>query len=181
MKLFEQFGLNPDWLKKGSGPMYLRTEQGYSPVDAPLTGVSEESIRYGSPDAKSTIVSVYSTQSSLGEGEPASLLLGRLNIPQSFASQGLYVVRTEVSGMEPYIQKGAFVGVDTLQKHVASGELYGVSLPYEGLVIKRVYVDMQDSRLVLRSEKASYPEVYLPLKGHEAHIVGRVAWVLQRM
>ena len=33
MKLFEQFGLNPDWLKKGNGPMYLRTEQGYLPVD----------------------------------------------------------------------------------------------------------------------------------------------------
>ena len=31
MKLFEKFGLNPDWLKQGVGPMYLRTEQGYVP------------------------------------------------------------------------------------------------------------------------------------------------------
>ena len=31
MKLFEKFGLSPDWLKQGIGPMYLRTEQGYMP------------------------------------------------------------------------------------------------------------------------------------------------------
>lgn len=35
MKLFEKFGLNPDWLKQGVGPMYLRTEHGYMPQDAP--------------------------------------------------------------------------------------------------------------------------------------------------
>ena len=31
MKLFERFGLNPDWLKYGVGPLYLRTEKGYCP------------------------------------------------------------------------------------------------------------------------------------------------------
>lgn len=36
MKLFERFGLNPDWLKYGVGPLYLRTEKGYCPQEAPL-------------------------------------------------------------------------------------------------------------------------------------------------
>ena len=35
MKLFERFGLNPDWLKYGVGPLYLRTEKGYCPQEAP--------------------------------------------------------------------------------------------------------------------------------------------------
>ena len=35
MKLFEHFGLNPDWLKYGVGPLYLRTDKGYCPQEAP--------------------------------------------------------------------------------------------------------------------------------------------------
>lgn len=181
MKLFEQFGLNPDWLKKGSGPMYLRTEQGYAPVDAPVNSVCEDASRYSGPDAKNTIVTVYSTQHAPDAEDGAGPMLGRLNIPQSFAAPGLYVVRIDVSGMEPHIRKGAYVGIDTAQRHVSSGELYGVKLPYEGLVLKRAYIDMQNKCLVLRSENPSHPEVFLPLEGHEAHIVGRVSWVLQRM
>ncbi len=182
MKLFEQFGLNPDWLKKGSGPMYLRTDQGYAPVDAPATGaaVCEESSRYGGPDAKNMIVQVHSTQASQEEGE-SELAIGRLSIPQSFAGPGTYVVRADSAGMEPAILKGAYVGMDTTRKHVASGEMYGVRLPYEGIVFKRVFMDTQNNRLILRSDNTAHPEVSLPAQGYEEHIVGRVAWVLQRL
>lgn len=181
MKLFEQFGLNPDWLKKSSGPMYLRTDQGYAPVDAPAVAVVCEDVsRYGGPDSKSMIVPVYSTQTA-PEGAETGLVLGRLNVPQSFACPGIYVVRIEAASMEPFIMKGAFVGLDTTQRHVSSGEMYGVRLPYEGLVIKRCYVDAQNSSLVLRSEKQAHPEVTLPIEGHEEHVVGKVAWTLQRL
>lgn len=182
MKLFEQFGLNPDWLKKGTGPMYLRTEQGiYGPVDAPAPGaVCEDVGRYGGPDAKSTVVPVHPCRPA-PEGESTVPALGRLNIPQSFAEAGMYVVRIDSAGMEPYILKGAYVGIDTAQRHVASGELYALNVPYEGLVIKRPYIDAQNNNLILRSENPAHPEITLPLKGHEAHIVGRVAWVIQRM
>ena len=180
IKLFEQFGLNPDWMKKGSGPMYLRTDQGYSPVDAPAVGVAcEESVRYGGPDAKNAVVTVYATQTESGEEVPQPL--GRLNIPQSFVIPGLHVVRLDSAGMEPHIHKGAYVGIDTAQRHVASGELYGVRLPYEGLVIKRAYIDTQHAKLILRSENTAHPEVQIPLAESEGCLVGRVSWVLQRM
>lgn len=181
MKLFEQFGLNPDWLKKGSGPMYLRTDQGYSPVDAPTPSmVCEDTARYGGPDAKNVIVPVHSTQSEPGT-DGAAVVLGRLNIPQSFSGQGMFVIKVESSAMEPVIRKDAFVGLDTTRRHVSSGELYGIRLPYEGVVIKHVYVDAQNNRLVLRSENPNHPEVTLPIEGHEEFIVGRVSWLLQRM
>ena len=68
MKLFEKFGLNPDWLKKASGPMYLRTEQGYQPLDAPAAGmVLEDPARYGDPDAKSSVVTVHSMHCEVTE------------------------------------------------------------------------------------------------------------------
>ena len=50
MKLFEKYGLNPDWLKQGVGPMYLRTEQGYMPQDAPAS--SGSSVPRAFPTAK---------------------------------------------------------------------------------------------------------------------------------
>jgi phage repressor protein C with HTH and peptisase S24 domain len=180
MKLFEQFGLNPDWMKKGTGPMYLRTEQGYAPIDPPVAGAAaEDAARYGGPDAKNALVTVHSTQEEEGESDIQSL--GKLNIPQSFVTPGLYVVRLDNAGMEPYIHKGAYVGIDTTQQRVASGELYGVRLPYEGLVIKRAYIDTQNGKLLLRSENPAHPEVQLPLSESEGCILGRVSWVLQRV
>ena len=178
MKLFEQFGFNPDWLKKGSGPMYLRTDQGYTPMDAPanMVATAEDPARYGSgADAKSTIVQVYATQE---EDAPS---IGRLTVPQSFSEPGLRVIRVSGAGMEPYILKGAYVGLDTTHRRVTSGELYGVRLPYEGLVLKRAFIDTQKGILVLRSENAAHPELFLPLEDYESSIVGRVSWVFQKM
>ncbi len=181
MTLFEQFGLNPDWLKKGSGPMYLRTDQGYSPMDLPLAlHACEDPTRYGGADAKSTIVSVYSTKLGDDNETPASVI-GRLTIPQSFMGTNLHVIRVDGSSMEPLIHKGAYVGIETAQHHVASGELYAVRFPYEGIVIKRAFINTQDAKLILRSENTAHPEVALPLEGHEAHVMGRVIWVLQRL
>ncbi|MDL2316793.1 helix-turn-helix domain-containing protein [Desulfovibrio sp. OttesenSCG-928-A18] len=179
MKLFEQFGLNPDWLKKGSGPMYLRTDQGYAPVDAPASiGVCEDAAKFSGPDAKNLIVSVYATQQ---HDDQSGQVLGRLSIPQSFACPGLHVVRIDAAGMEPLIRKDAFAGIDTTQKKVRSGELYAVNIPYEGLVIKRAYVDAQNNRLILRSENQQHPEMLLPLDDHEKHVAGRLVWIMQRM
>lgn len=40
IKLFEKLGINPDWLKKGTGPIYLRTEAGYIPGDGEGTSIA---------------------------------------------------------------------------------------------------------------------------------------------
>ncbi len=182
LKLFEQFGLNPDWLKKGAGPMYLRTEQGYAPMDAPSSLMaSEDTMRSGGLDAKNAIVSVHPTQLGAEGEDSAPQALGRLNIPQSFAGNGIHVYRIDASSMEPFIQKGAYVGIDTTQRRVSSGELYGVRVPYEGVVVRRAYIDTQHGSLSLRSENPALPELSLPLDGHESSIVGRITWVLQRL
>lgn len=182
MKLFEQFGLNPDWLKRGSGPMFLRTEHGYAPVDAPPPlRVCEDPAKYGGMDAKNVVVPVYSTHNVPEGGITLASPVGRLAVPQSFADKGLAVIRVDNSGMEPYIRRGAYVGIDTGAHTVSSGEMYGVNLPYEGLVLKRGFVDAQNGKLVLRSDNPAHPEFTLPLEGHDRYIAGRVVWVLQRI
>ncbi len=184
MKLYESFGLNPDWLKKGSGPMLLRTEQGYTPVEAPSdmkTGMRllESATQYNEPDAKNVVVTVHSPLLPYNPEDPATSV-GKLNIPMSFAHPGLYVIRVEASSMEPSIRRGAYISLDTTKKIVVSGELYGVNLPYEGVVIKRVYLDSPNNRYILRSENPAHPEITMPI-GDENTIVGRVSWLLQKM
>ncbi len=180
MKLFEQFGLNPDWLKQGTGPMYLRTEHGYTPVDAPMGYLFEETAQYGEPDAKNVVVSVYSTLADTEE-ESSKMSIGKLSIPMSFAHNGLHVVRIDAASMEPHIHKGAFVGLDTTQKRLVSGELFGIVLPYEGICIKRVFIDTQNNRVILRSENPEHPEITLPLNDHSKHIIGRAIWIMQKI
>lgn len=185
MKLFESFGLSPDWLKKGTGPMFLRTEQGYTPVDAPAGSANgrklfENANQYSEPDAKNIVVTVYSPLEPYNPEQPAPSV-GKLNIPMSFAHQGLYVIRVEASSMEPNIRRGAYVSLDTTQKTVVSGELYGVNLPYEGVVIKRIYLDAPNNRYILRSENPAHPETSVPIETKGTFIVGRVSWVLQKM
>mgnify|MGYP000703722650 CR=1 FL=1 len=71
MKLFEKFGLNPDWIKSGTGPMFLKIDQVYTPVEGPPEGFHEEPAHYADPNAISTLTKVYSTQCAYEEGHPA--------------------------------------------------------------------------------------------------------------
>lgn len=180
VKLFDQFGLSPDWLRKGVGPMYLRTDQGYIPVEGPAVGVSEDVSRYDSAAAKNLVTPVYSTADT-GAPDHALASVGRLSIPHSFSCPGLLVLSIASAATEPFIRKSAYVGVDTSSRNITSGELYAVRVPHEGIVIKRAYVDAQNKSLVLRSEKPEHPEIVLPIDGHHEHIVGKAVWVLQRL
>jgi phage repressor protein C with HTH and peptisase S24 domain len=183
MKLFEKFGLNPDWLKSAQGPMYLKTERGYEPYDGPPSlKVSEEAARYAEPDSKGTVITVHSMQveeEAGGEWRPRSV--GKLNVPQSYLRKNLLCLKMDASSMEPIIQKGAYMGVDKDRKNVVSGELFVVYVPYEGLAIKRIFLDADNDRFILRSEREGHPEQYLPVDKHKERIVGRVVWTMQQL
>ena len=183
MKLFEKFGLNPDWLKKAVGPMYLRTEDGYEPVDGPAAGrVFEDSAKFGDPDARNTVVTVFSMQTEEDEdGNQTMRGVGKLAIPQSFSGNTVQVVRVDSSAMEPLVRKGAYVGMDSAQKNIVSGELYGVNVPFEGIALKRIFLDAENDRFILRSENPAHPEQYLPVEKRNEAIIGRVIWVLQTL
>ena len=183
IKLFEKFGLNPDWLKKEAGPVYLRTEQGYQPTDVPSGGYLLESpALYGAPEAKGTVVTVYSMHSSgISDTPKEPEGIGKLSIPQSFFVPGIQVFKVETSGMEPLVCKGAFVGIDTTQKNIVSGEIYAVHIPFEGISLKRVFLDGDNQRLVLRAENKLHPDQYVPLDKHFDRVIGSIAWVMQAL
>lgn len=183
MKLFEKFGLNPDWLKQGMGPMYLRTEQGYQPQEAPSGGVAEEPVHYGEPSAKGVMATVYNMACDYEDGmaPPALQAVGKLSLPLAFARPGVTVLRMDAPNMEPGIVRGAYLGVDTTATNPISGTVCALYSPHEGIVVKRIFLDGDEGRYLLRSDAAGYPETSMTPAALSSHMLGRVVWVLQQI
>ncbi len=128
------------------------------------------------------VVNVHSMQSEseTHEGyEPKPI--GKLNVPRSLAPNSILVVKVEGASMEPYIRRGAYVGIDQSKKNVVSGEIFGVFVPYEGLLLKRVFLDADRERIVMRSENQAHPETEIHVDKAQERIVGRAVWVMQEL
>ena len=181
MKLFEKFGLSPDWLRHGSGPMYLRTEQGYIPQELPAAGVLEEPAHYSDPAAKSTMVTVYAMNSLLdGTGRISELsTVGKLSLPSSFAGPGMLVLRMSAHNMTPTVQRGAYFGVNTRDVRPLSGSVFVLRDVHEGLLMRRVFLDSDRECYLLRSDAEGHPESVAPAVELPGRIMGRVSWVMQ--
>lgn len=183
MKLFEKFGLNPDWIKSGTGPMFLKIDQVYTPVEGPPEGFHEEPAHYADSNAISTLTKVYSTQCAYEEGHPAPDLQtsGKIALPQSYVNAQTLVFHIESDSFSPLVRRGAYVGVDTSRTHPISGEVYAVYMPHEGVALKRLFLDGDHDRFILRTEQPAHPGVALLPQDCPGRILGRVSWVLQNV
>ena len=163
--LFEMRGVNPDWLKQGKGPIYLRTEDGRymepEPAATPLgRGVS---LPYYDSDRVQD-----------GVWEPS----GTIMLPEPYAGKELRILRITGDSFSPTVRQGAFVGVDTSSVRPSSGSIFAVSVPFEGVVIKRVFCD--SDTLLLRTDNPLHPSMSIPL-AEAGRLIGRVAWVFRAL
>jgi phage repressor protein C with HTH and peptisase S24 domain len=183
LKLFRKYGLNPDWLAYGRGPQYIKTKEGYHPYDEPLlSSFHEDAAAYGDPLAAGKTVTFYAmTGENTKEGKWKPSALGDVNIPLAFDRESLLVLQMDGASMEPIIKSGAFVGLDREQMNVRSGELYAVQMPYEGLVVKRIFLDQGQGRYLLRAQDPTVGEQSFPIEEFSDKIVGRVIWVIQEL
>lgn len=100
--------------------------------------------------------------------------------PPDYLRQASFALVVDGHSMEPLIPHRATVGVNT-DVPFAANEVYAANIPYEGLVIKRVAVDMAAREFVFKSEnpnKDAYPDFRLNIAEAEKIIVGRVVWVM---
>ncbi len=181
LKLFEKLGVNPDWLKKGSGPVYLRTEAGYVPSDG--DGPPIDPGLLGSPLAQSALAPVYAMcGDSTKTGSPAAALqpIGKIALPKPYAREGIIVLEMDNESAAPTARCGAYVGIDTAASSPASGELFAVRLPYEGIILRRLAWDRKEKCFVLRAENPAYPEIRIQ-EDLMGRILGRLAWVMQKV
>ena len=111
----------------------------------------------------------------LVEHEPIEMIV----VPKSFWKPSIAAIKVRGRSMEPLILDGAYLGIDREDKWIISGEIYAVWIPYEGAVIKRLYIDPE--RITLRSDNKDFPEFSILVKEASAEmILGRVKWVLQQ-
>lgn len=181
MKLFERQGLNPDWLKQGVGPMYLRTDKGYIPSETP--GLAENPAHYGDPQAHSVICPVYGMACVYSDSRPRPPLepQGRLAVPGSLHREDLQVFCMRGDNMAPQLKDGAHFGVASTDVNVVSGRVYALFAPHEGVIVRRVFLDGEQEGYVLRSDAAHYPETRLAPPQLTKRLLGRVVWTMQEL
>jgi phage repressor protein C with HTH and peptisase S24 domain len=102
-------------------------------------------------------------------------------IPESFWNPEIMVVQVEGSSMQPLIRKGALVGINVFDTRVISGEIYAIRVPYEGLNLKRIFVDPEKGSIRLTCENSSHPDQMLSFQEREDFVVGKVVWVMQEI
>ena len=179
MTLFEKLGVNPDWLKSGIGPVYLRTEAGYIPGDGDGTPLAPGLL--DSPLSQPVLVTMYAMRGD-GSGNGAAVATlrptGSILLPRAYASEGIVVRAVDNDAAAPPVRRGAHVGIDTRAGCPASGELFAITLPHGEIVLRRLLWEEDYFRLC--AENPMYPDRRIRFARTEL-ILGRLAWVMQEI
>ena len=171
--LYRTFGLEPDWILYGQEPICRR--EGFIPP----VGVREAASGYAAPPSRVTVYAMARTEPETGNW----LREGLETIPllESLSRPNLLVVKMDNASMEPIIRRGAYVGLDCDDVRLRSGEIYGLDIPGEGLVVKRVVRDLEKQRLAILADNPSHQGQYLPLENPGLTPIGKAVWVIQEI
>lgn len=178
----QAYGINAHWLLTGEGPM-LKSSNQLLGIRRLAPGATADPACVVGPDDATPIGRVVPVHAMAAGGpalehwEPEPI--AHVCIPLTYYRESILIVQIEGRSMEPEIRSGAFVGLDTDQRELVTGEKYGVRVPYEGLTVKRLFIDPKAKELVLRSINPEHPEMRVPLDERDGLIVGRAVWVMQ--
>ncbi|MYL84154.1 XRE family transcriptional regulator [Desulfovibrio aerotolerans] len=169
--LYRAFALEPDWILYGQEPICRR--EGFTAA----VGVRETAVGYAAPPSRVTVYAMARTEPETGcwlrEAQETIPLLESLSRPN------LLVVKMDNASMEPILRRNAYVGLDCDDVRLRSGEIYGLDIPGEGLVIKRVVRDLEKQRLAILADNPSHQGQYLPLDNPGVTPIGKAVWVIQ--
>jgi len=121
-----------------------------------------------------------------GAGAPYEFIpsepIEEIIIPVSFYTRSIVPVKVRGRSMEKTLRNGAIVGVDRSDRQIVNGELYAVWLPYQGTVIKRLYLDHKKIRLHSDNEEFRAQDVEVALDEVDDNFIqGRVKWAIQML
>ncbi len=175
IKLYQVYNLNPNWILDGELPQFLGEQRGGAML------VRETGDSYGrKPKHYQLPVCAMALPEDSQDGWQETVI-ETITIPEQFHRPALLVVRMDENDMEPLIHRGAYVGIDKDRRTIRSGALYALDMPVEGLVIKRLLHDAENSRFVLRSDNPAHTDQMIAADSAVERVVGRVAWVLQEI
>ncbi len=200
--LIRHTDINPNWLLTGHGGFTREPAAAYQGrpflKNAPKAGEKEKTMYSPQQPSSAKGLSVSEAHcrdefaripvfTLAGAGAPKDISeyepIETITLPGDFTGPGIVTVKVRGQSMEPTVWDGAVTGVNTMVQNIVSGDIYAFWLPYEGAVIKRVFVGYE--RLILRSDNPNFPPIELPRKELEAggdiyRLLGRVDWVVQK-
>ena len=102
-------------------------------------------------------------------------------VPQHYLRPNITPLFIRGTSMEPAILDCAVVGVNRGGGDIIQGKIYAVRLPYEGIVVKRLYLDHDKREFVLCSDNKSgdHQDIRMQFNAGDSFIYGQVVWVLQ--
>lgn len=170
--------ISPAWLLTGEGPE-KKAETDHSSAAGELAPPGLTPL---SPD-DCVILPVYVTA---GAGDPRELIpadpIEEIIIPKALYSPSIVPVKVEGRSMEKTLKDGSVVGVDRTDRRVVNGELYAVWLPYQGTVIKRLYLDNKKVLLQSDNEEFHHRDIEVDIAEVDEHFIqGRVKWAIQML
>jgi phage repressor protein C with HTH and peptisase S24 domain len=101
--------------------------------------------------------------------------IGAVSVPVKYDKPHIIMVRARGRSMEPTIKEGGYVGIDTSDREVISGEMYAVCSQLEGAVVKRLVVKGDCLELVAEN-KVFEPVEVRDVPGY--FVIGRVRLVV---
>jgi phage repressor protein C with HTH and peptisase S24 domain len=177
------YDIDAHWLLTGEGDMFQK-DKSYTirRIGQNAAGETACVLEPDSEEPVGRVVPVYA-MAAAGQALEAweSDAICQICIPVTYYRESILIVQIKGHSMEPEIHDGAFVGLNTEERGIVAGERYGVRIPYEGLTVKRIFVDPQAGELILKSINPEHPPMRVVLDGRDDLIVGRAVWVMQML
>lgn len=176
LTLFDKLEVNPNWLRYGCGPKYLRSDKSYAQQDI-TSNISIGANEFKSSYLKAVYGHIFNMDFNAATPNESPRTIGKIVFPEAYLSNNIFVFCVNTNSLDPFIKKGALVGIDTTKKNPASGEIFASLIPVEGIVLGKLFYDEYQSVFIIKTNHTLYR---LKPENIESHILGRLSWVLQR-
>jgi phage repressor protein C with HTH and peptisase S24 domain len=166
LKLFRQYGLNPDWVETGTGSVFTKTVEGSGSKYQDIPKVKARLCAGGgSFEIGSEIEGYYAFRK---DWLNAKGLINKMVLMDIFGNS-----------MEPEMKDGDTILIDESQKDILAGAIYAVGID-DTIMVKRL--EKHPNKLVLVSDNIDYSPIYL--MGNEMNsvrIIGKVIWICREL
>ncbi len=166
LELSKEFGLNPAWLEKGTGPQKLIHINNSNHLFQKIRKVKARlSAGGGSYELGSEVEGYYSFRSDW--------LIKKGN------HENMVLIDIFGNSMEPELKDGDTVLIDMEQREILAGAIYAVGLD-DTIMVKRL--EKRPDKLVLVSDNKNYNPIYF--HRHEMNsvrIIGKVIWICREL
>lgn len=177
--LCRKYGLNPQWLESGMGPMYIAGQDASQSTRNP-------SVPGSHPDEFSYVPKVRARLSAGGgslvvdEAIDSYYAFRHAWLRRKGQISQMRLMRVTGDSMEPTLRDEDVVLIDLSQTEIYTGKIYAVGIDEE-IVVKRL--DKKPGQLVLVSDNRQfYPALEVTMdEGASVRVLGRVIWMAREV